>query len=98
MSARVRAARSAPRRRATGRRACCPRRWSTPGSAQQGVDRLRQLHVARAQPVRVVAAEVRKLAEESEKAAASIADLVTEMTLVKHPFRAGIKAQPGVEF
>lgn len=27
-----------------------------------------------------------------------VADLVTEMTLVKHPFRAGIKAQPGVEF
>ncbi len=26
------------------------------------------------------------------------ADLVTEMTLIKHPFRAGIKAQPGVEF
>ena len=26
------------------------------------------------------------------------ADLVTEMELVKHPFRAGIKAQPGVEF
>ncbi len=26
------------------------------------------------------------------------ADLVTEMTLVKHPFRAGIKAQKGVEF
>ena len=26
------------------------------------------------------------------------ADLVTEMTLVKHPFRSGIKAQPGVEF
>ncbi|TCM86591.1 cob(I)yrinic acid a,c-diamide adenosyltransferase [Rhodovulum steppense] len=26
------------------------------------------------------------------------ADLVTEMTLVRHPFRAGIKAQPGVEF
>jgi cob(I)alamin adenosyltransferase len=26
------------------------------------------------------------------------ADLVTEMTLVKHPFRAGIKAQPGIEF
>ncbi len=26
------------------------------------------------------------------------ADLVTEMTLVKHPFRDGIKAQPGVEF
>ena len=26
------------------------------------------------------------------------ADLVTEMTLVKHPFRTGVKAQPGVEF
>jgi len=26
------------------------------------------------------------------------ADLVTEMNLVKHPFRDGIKAQPGVEF
>jgi cob(I)alamin adenosyltransferase len=28
----------------------------------------------------------------------ALADLVTEMTLVKHPFRSGIKAQPGVEF
>ena len=27
-----------------------------------------------------------------------IADLVTEMTLVKHPFRSGIKGQKGVEF
>ncbi len=26
------------------------------------------------------------------------ADMVTEMTLIKHPFRSGIKAQPGVEF
>ena len=26
------------------------------------------------------------------------ADLVTEMTMVKHPFRAGVKAQPGIEF
>ena len=26
------------------------------------------------------------------------ADLVTEMKLVKHPFRAGVKAQPGIEF
>jgi cob(I)alamin adenosyltransferase len=26
------------------------------------------------------------------------ADLVTEMNLVKHPFRAGIRAQPGIEF
>ncbi len=27
-----------------------------------------------------------------------MADLVTEMEMVKHPFRDGIKAQPGVEF
>jgi cob(I)alamin adenosyltransferase len=27
-----------------------------------------------------------------------IADLVTEMTLVKHPFRQGVKAQRGIEF
>ncbi len=27
-----------------------------------------------------------------------IADLVTEMTMVKHPFRSGVKAQKGVEF
>jgi cob(I)alamin adenosyltransferase len=27
-----------------------------------------------------------------------ISDLVTEMTLVKHPFRQGIKAQKGIEF
>src|SRR5262249_1949928 len=26
------------------------------------------------------------------------ADLVTEMTLVKHPFRSGIKPQPGIEY
>ena len=28
----------------------------------------------------------------------AIADLVTEMTLVKHPFQAGVKAQKGIEF
>ena len=27
-----------------------------------------------------------------------MADLVTEMTLIKHPFRQGVKAQPGIEF
>ncbi len=27
-----------------------------------------------------------------------VADLVTEMTLVKHPFRGGVKAQAGIEF
>jgi cob(I)alamin adenosyltransferase len=27
-----------------------------------------------------------------------LADLVTEMTLVKHPFRSGVKAQRGIEF
>jgi cob(I)alamin adenosyltransferase len=26
------------------------------------------------------------------------ADLVTEMTQIKHPFRAGVKAQKGIEF
>ena len=26
------------------------------------------------------------------------ADLVTEMTLLKHPFKDGIKAQEGIEF
>ncbi len=26
------------------------------------------------------------------------ADLVTEMTQIKHPFRAGLKAQKGIEF
>ena len=34
----------------------------------------------------------------AKKELIEIADLVTEMTLVKHPFRSGIKAQPGVEF
>ena len=27
-----------------------------------------------------------------------LADLVTEMTEIKHPFRSGVKAQAGVEF
>jgi len=27
-----------------------------------------------------------------------IADLVTEMTMIKHPFRSGVKAQVGIEF
>ncbi|HHY50664.1 MAG TPA: cob(I)yrinic acid a,c-diamide adenosyltransferase, partial [Alphaproteobacteria bacterium] len=27
-----------------------------------------------------------------------LADLVTEMTEIKHPFRAGVKAQPGIEY
>ena len=26
------------------------------------------------------------------------ADLVTDMTMVKHPFRSGVKSQPGIEF
>ena len=28
----------------------------------------------------------------------ALADLVTDMTLVKHPFRSGVKAQKGIEF
>ena len=27
-----------------------------------------------------------------------MADLVTEMTLIKHPFRQGVKGQKGIEF
>ena len=27
-----------------------------------------------------------------------LADLVTEMTLIKHPFRAGVRGQKGIEF
>lgn len=34
----------------------------------------------------------------ASEALIAAADLVTEMTLVKHPFRSGIKGQPGVEF
>ena len=34
----------------------------------------------------------------AKEALIEAADLVTEMTLVKHPFRSGIKAQKGVEF
>ncbi len=34
----------------------------------------------------------------ASEAILEIADLATEMTLLKHPFRSGIKAQPGVEF
>jgi cob(I)alamin adenosyltransferase len=28
----------------------------------------------------------------------AIADLVTDMTMIKHPFRSGVKAQEGIEF
>ena len=34
----------------------------------------------------------------AKKELIEIADLVTEMTLVKHPFRSGVKAQVGIEF
>ncbi|MBU9698954.1 cob(I)yrinic acid a,c-diamide adenosyltransferase [Rhodobacteraceae bacterium HSP-20] len=34
----------------------------------------------------------------AKEALIEAADLVTEMALIKHPFRAGIKGQPGVEF
>lgn len=32
------------------------------------------------------------------EALVEVADLVTEMTMVKHPFRSGVKAQKGIEF
>jgi len=34
----------------------------------------------------------------AKEALIAVADLVTEMTMVKHPFRDGVKAQVGVEF
>ena len=34
----------------------------------------------------------------ASEALIAAADLATEMTLLKHPFRSGIKGQPGVEF
>lgn len=34
----------------------------------------------------------------AKEALLDAADLVTEMELIKHPFRSGVKAQPGVEF
>ncbi|MBI3499604.1 MAG: cob(I)yrinic acid a,c-diamide adenosyltransferase [Proteobacteria bacterium] len=34
----------------------------------------------------------------AKPALVELADLVTEMTLIKHPFQAGVKAQPGIEF
>ncbi len=34
----------------------------------------------------------------ADPAVVELADLVTEMELVKHPFRSGVKAQAGVEF
>jgi len=34
----------------------------------------------------------------AKPAVIAAADLVTEMTLVKHHFTAGVKAQPGIEF
>ena len=34
----------------------------------------------------------------AQPALIDMADLATEMTLLKHPFKAGVKAQPGVEY
>ncbi len=34
----------------------------------------------------------------AKPALVDIADLVTDMTMVKHPFRGGVKAQAGIEF
>ena len=36
--------------------------------------------------------------EEVVVALLDIADLVTEMTLIKHPYQAGYRAQRGIEF
>jgi cob(I)alamin adenosyltransferase len=34
----------------------------------------------------------------AQEAVMEVADLVTEMTMIKHPFRSGVKAQAGIEF
>jgi cob(I)alamin adenosyltransferase len=34
----------------------------------------------------------------ANEALIEVADLVTEMEVVKHPFRSGVKAQKGIEF
>ncbi|MEP2546476.1 MAG: cob(I)yrinic acid a,c-diamide adenosyltransferase, partial [Alphaproteobacteria bacterium] len=34
----------------------------------------------------------------AKEALIEAADLVTEMEMIKHPFRAGVKAQAGIEF
>jgi cob(I)alamin adenosyltransferase len=34
----------------------------------------------------------------AKQALIDAADLVTEMTMIKHPFRSGVKAQKGIEF
>ena len=34
----------------------------------------------------------------AKQALIDMADLVTEMTMVKHPYRSGVKAQRGIEF
>jgi cob(I)alamin adenosyltransferase len=34
----------------------------------------------------------------ADPALVSYADLVTEMTEIKHPYQSGIKAQPGIDF
>jgi len=46
----------------------------------------------------IVEQEVRFVEQEHKFWLIEIADLVTEMTLVKHSFQAGVKAQKGIEF
>jgi cob(I)alamin adenosyltransferase len=53
------------------------------------------LEVLRARPPQVHVVVTGRNAPES---LVEVADLVTEMTLVKHPFESGIKAQLGVDF
>ena len=40
----------------------------------------------------------KKLTKTNREELIEVADLVTEMTEIKHPFRSGVKAQPGIEF
>ncbi|HLI11213.1 MAG TPA: cob(I)yrinic acid a,c-diamide adenosyltransferase [Alphaproteobacteria bacterium] len=64
---------------------------------------LRYEHLPLDEVVPVLAAKPEKLhlvvtGRNAKPELIEIADLVTEMTLVKHPFQAGVKAQKGIEF
>jgi cob(I)alamin adenosyltransferase len=64
---------------------------------------LRYEYLALAEVVATLAAKPRDLhvvvtGRNAKPELLEIADLVTEMTMVKHPFRSGVKAQAGIEF
>ena len=58
----------------------------------------RGIGAATARTLQAAGAQVVVTGRNAKPELIEIADLVTEMTLVKHPFRAGVKAQKGIEF